>query len=130
MILHFYELPKLPKEIRADNLLELWLSLFKAKTVEELKRIEKTGVSEMSEAIKAYNNIIVSPEFREAERLREKARHDEAQVIYTAEARGEKRSDKKWRGVVAEKDAIIAEKDAENEKLCKLVAELQGKMGN
>ena len=28
----FFELPKLPKEVTADNGLELWLSLFRAKT--------------------------------------------------------------------------------------------------
>ena len=35
----------------------------------------------MSEAIGAYRSITVSPEFKEAARLREKARHDEAQAL-------------------------------------------------
>jgi hypothetical protein len=43
----------------------------------------------MSEAIMAYRSITVTPEFKEAERLREKARHDEAQALGNAEQRGE-----------------------------------------
>ena len=39
----------------------------------------------MSEAIQAYRHITVTPEFREAERLRTKARHDEAQALFNAE---------------------------------------------
>jgi hypothetical protein len=41
------------------------------------------------EAIDAYRQIKVTPEFQEAERLRAKARHDEAQAVYNAERRGE-----------------------------------------
>ena len=81
----FFELPKLPKEVTADNGLELWLSLFRAKTEEELAELEALGVPEMREAINAYRHITVTPEFQEAERLRSKARHDEAQALYNAE---------------------------------------------
>jgi hypothetical protein len=35
--------------------------------------------------IKAYRQITVTPEFQEAERLREKASHDEAQALYNAD---------------------------------------------
>lgn len=42
----------------------------------------------MSQAIKAYYTITASPEFREVERLREKARHDEAQALYHARNEG------------------------------------------
>jgi len=42
-------------------------------------------VPEMKEAITAYRQITVTPEFQEAERLRSKARHDEAQALYNAE---------------------------------------------
>ena len=41
----------------------------------------------MEEAIQAYDSITVTPEFREIERLRSKARHDEAQAIRNAERR-------------------------------------------
>ena len=36
----------------------------------------------------AVNSYYTSPEFREIERLREKARHDEAQALYHAEHQG------------------------------------------
>ena len=39
----------------------------------------------MREAISAYRQITVTPEFQEAERLRSKARHDEAQALWSAE---------------------------------------------
>jgi len=85
LALVYFELPKLPKTVTAENGLELWLSLFSAKTEEELTNIEALGVQEMSEAISAYRQITVTPEFLEAERLRSKARHDEAQALYNAE---------------------------------------------
>ena len=113
MVLHFFELSKLPEQISSDDMLLLWLALFKANTEEELKRIEELGVTEMSEAVNAYHSVTTSAEFREIERLRIKASHDEASALGYAERRGEKRGEKranaKWQSVVAEKDAIIAE---------------------
>ena len=38
----------------------------------------------MSQAMNAYYTITASSEFREKERLRAKARHDEAQALYNA----------------------------------------------
>ena len=38
----------------------------------------------MKQAIEACRHITVTPEFREAERLRAKARHDEAQALHHA----------------------------------------------
>ena len=45
-------------------------------------------VSVMSEAISAYRAITASPEYRELERLREKAGHDEAQALLHAKIKG------------------------------------------
>ena len=60
-----------------------------------------------------FNN---SPEFKEMERVRSKARHDEAQAIYNAE----RKLNEHWQGVVAnvtaEKDAQIAELEAQLKK--------------
>jgi predicted transposase/invertase (TIGR01784 family) len=114
--LHYFELTKLPEAIDANDELQLWLALFKAETEEELKQIEDLEVPVMQEAIGAYRSITATSEFREMERLRSKARRDEAQALYHAELigeergekRGEKRADKKWQGVVADKDAEIA----------------------
>ena len=120
MVLHFFELPKLPDCIdKKEDLLLLWLALFKANTEEDLKRIEELGVNELSEAVTAYNNITASSEFLEMERLRIKASHDEAQALYNAE----RKRDEHWQGVVAEKDE-------ENEMLRKQLAELQAKVGD
>lgn len=85
---HFYELPKLPKNI-ADNNMLLWLSLFRAETEEELEKIQALEVPVMSKAIKAYYTITASSEFKELERLRAKARHDEAQALYHAKQEGQ-----------------------------------------
>ena len=81
---HFFELPKLPSDVDEDNMLLLWLSLFKAETEEELEKIKEMEVPVMSQAINAYYTITTSSEFREKERLRTKARHDEAQALYNA----------------------------------------------
>ena len=62
----------------------------------------------MNQAIDIYQNITASPEFRELERMREKARHDEAQALWNAEQKGYREVDKKWQGIVADKDAEIA----------------------
>ena len=85
---HFFELEKLPDEVGEKDTLLLWLSLFRAETEEELEKIKRMGVPTMEQAISAYYSITASAEFREIERLREKARHDEAQALYNAEQKG------------------------------------------
>ena len=124
---HFYELKKLPPLAREDKPKELWLRLFKAKTEEDLENIKALEVPIMTQAIEAFGGVATSREFRELERMRSKARHDEAQAIYTAERRGEERANAKWKSVVvdvvAEKDAKISEKDAR-------IAELEAQLNN
>ncbi len=88
MCLHFFELLKVPTDVSASNMLLLWLSLFKAETKEELAKIQALEVPVMSKAINAYYSITASSEFRELERLRAKARHDEAQALHHAELKG------------------------------------------
>jgi len=58
----------------------------------------------MKQAIKAYHKITAASEFREMERLRSLARHNEAAAL--RHARDEEK--KKWQNVVADKDAEIA----------------------
>jgi predicted transposase/invertase (TIGR01784 family) len=108
MSLHFFELKKIPVMIDANDMLLLWLSLFKAETEEELQSIKALEVPIMNQAINAYQHIKTTAEFREIERLRTKARHDEAQALYYAEKEGEERANTRWQGVVADKDAEIA----------------------
>ena len=45
---HFFELPKLPDDVSQENMLLLWLSLFKADTEEELEKIRGMEVPVMS----------------------------------------------------------------------------------
>ena len=85
---HFFELRKLPDDVSEKDDLLLWLALFRAETEEDLEKIKNMGVPTMEQAINAYYTITASPEFREIERLREKARHDEAQALYHAEQQG------------------------------------------
>ena len=84
---HFFELPKVPAEFDQKDELLLWLSLFNAKTEEDLEKLDRMEGSVMNEAISAYRTITASPEYREMERLREKAKHDEAQALRAAEIR-------------------------------------------
>ena len=85
---HFFELKKLPDDVSEKDALLLWLSLFKVETEEDLEKIKGMGVPTMEQAINAYYTITASPEFREVERLREKARHDEAQALHHAKQEG------------------------------------------
>jgi len=62
----------------------------------------------MNTAIQAYRHIAASDEFKERERLWSTARHDEAQALRNAQ----RQRDEHWQGVVAEKDARIAELEA------------------
>ena len=107
--LHYFELLKLPDVVSCDDELKLWLMLLKAKTEEELKQIETLGVPVMEKAIEAYRHITQTDEFKEIERLRSRARHNEASALHhVAEVERDK-----WQKVIAEKDAIIAKLQAQ-----------------
>ena len=110
MSLHFFELRKLPADrLNADDVLMLWLSLFKAETEEELEKINALEVLVMEQAINAYKKITVDPKFRELERQRSIARHNETTAL--RHAREQEREI--WQGVVAEQAAAIADQAAE-----------------
>ena len=93
----------------------------------------------MEQAIEAYRSITAASEFRERERLYRKARHDEAQALYSAKLEGAREADEKWQGVVesvvaekdaalTEKEAALADKNAENARLREQLAELQARL--
>ena len=63
----------------------------------------------MSEAIAAYRHVAASDEFILKEKMRSKARHDEAQAIGNAE----RRRDAHWQGVVDKQAKRIAELEAQ-----------------
>ncbi|MCL2201663.1 MAG: Rpn family recombination-promoting nuclease/putative transposase [Oscillospiraceae bacterium] len=116
--IHFFELPKLTKEIIYDSGQQIWLRLINAKTEEDLAAIEALGVPIMKKAIKAYRRVSTSPEYAEIKRLREKAGHDEAQAISNAE----RKRDNYWQNIVAD---LNAEKDSTIATQAALIAELK-----
>lgn len=130
---HFYELPKLPAEVNGNNMLLLWLSLFKAETEEELEKIKELEVPEMSQAINAYYTITASSEFRERERLREKARRDEAQALHHAEQVGIQKGMQQGMRQIARKmlqrnrpiDEIIEDTGLSSSEIERLLEEIQ-----
>jgi predicted transposase/invertase (TIGR01784 family) len=112
MSLHYFELPKLPETVSANDRLQLWLKLFDAETEEELQQIEALEVTVMEQAIKAYRSITATDEFRTLERMRFDARHNEAAALGNARREGYREAEEKLQGVIAEKEASIAEKEA------------------
>jgi hypothetical protein len=112
MELHYFEIRKLPPEVDAGSELQLMLSLFRAKTEEELEQLERLEAPIVTQAIEAYRAITVSKEFEELERLRSRARHNEASALAHAERKGASAERAKWQSVVAGKDAVLADKDA------------------
>jgi predicted transposase/invertase (TIGR01784 family) len=113
MSLHYFELPKLPETVNADDMLQLWLKLFDAKTEEELKHIESLEVTVMEQAIKAYRSITATEEFRTLERMRSDALNREASALYNARHEGYREAEEKLQGVIAERDTRIAELEAQ-----------------
>jgi predicted transposase/invertase (TIGR01784 family) len=92
------------------------LTLFKANTEEELAKIKSMEVPVMEQAIKAYHQegnlhpagsvevqITADPEFRELERMREIARHNEASALRHAREEGMERGMERERLEIARK---------------------------
>ena len=65
----FIELRKLPEEMDITNELELILSLFRAKTVEDLEKIEALEVPIMTQAVRTYRETVADRRFRELARI-------------------------------------------------------------
>ena len=76
----------------------------------------------MEQVIEAYRKITATDEFKELERLRSRARHNEASALNHARLEGQREEREKWQ-------KTIAEKDAENESLRAQIAELQTHLG-
>jgi predicted transposase/invertase (TIGR01784 family) len=121
MVLHYFELPKLPESVEADDALGLWLALFNASTEEELKEIEALEVAVMNETIGVYRRITVTDEFKELERLRSLARHNEASAL----RRAREIEREKWQGILADKDRTLAENETKLAKQAARIAELE-----
>ena len=80
----------------------------------------------MQQAIEAYRQVTATDEFREIERLRSRARHNEASALGHARREGyregEEATNVKLQNVIAEKDVALAEKDT-------MIQELRARLG-
>jgi hypothetical protein len=74
-------------------------------------------VPEMNQAVEAYRATVVRPEFKELERLRSLARHNEASAL--EHARQQERA--RW-------ESVVADKEAENTTLRARIAELEAQL--
>ncbi|MDR2108589.1 MAG: Rpn family recombination-promoting nuclease/putative transposase [Coriobacteriales bacterium] len=92
LAMHYFEVGKLPEDINTENELEPLLALFKARTEEDIEQLTALEVPIVTQAVKAYREVTVSPEFRELERLRELARYNEASALRNAERTGEQKA--------------------------------------
>ena len=88
MGLYYFELPKLPEVTDGSDGLKLWMAFFNAKTEADLLKIQSLGGAIMVQAVKAYHRVSASGEFRELERLRARARLDEANALSSARSEG------------------------------------------
>ena len=86
--IHFFELKKIGKNPNKDNPMELWLQLINAETEEELDMLENTNVQEINKAILVLRELNADENMRRLAEIREKALHDEASAINSAEERG------------------------------------------
>ena len=82
----------------------------------------------IKQAIGAYRRVTATDEFKELERLRSRARHNEASALGHARREGEKTEREKWRGVVFIKNAEIADKGAEIANKDAQIAELLARL--
>jgi hypothetical protein len=83
----------------------------------------------MTQAIGAYRSITATDEFKEIERLRSRARHNEAAALANAERKGYLKAEEKLQVVIADKDAALADKDAaladKDAEIARLLAQLE-----
>jgi predicted transposase/invertase (TIGR01784 family) len=86
----FFELEKYKEIPSPEDSLSLWLSLFKAKTEEDLNQIRKLDVPIMTEAIETFNHIINSEEFKTYQRIRKRAQRTEVLALGEAKNKGRK----------------------------------------
>ena len=71
----------------------------------------------MTNAVQAYRHVSASEEFREIERKRSMARHDEAQALLNARRQATEMERRKWQGVVSEQAAKNEQLGMKNEQL-------------
>ena len=115
MSIYVFELGKLPEEIDENNILELFLRVFKADTEEELETLENLEVDEMKEMVNAYHDIVNNPDYAYLERRRLMDAMDQNQAINNAKRTGYKDGYQKAEVIysqqIVDRDNLLADKD-------------------
>lgn len=88
MELHFFELPKVGKELDETDSMQLWLQLFKAKNREALDMLKNTNVSVIQEGVDVIYSLSEDEKVQEYIRQREIAEADYYSDIFNARAEG------------------------------------------
>jgi len=124
------ELSKVPSENDGTGWWE-WVRFLLARTEEEVEMVAQAN-PEIRKAADALYVLSADPNVRTEYERHEMAARDEISRLASAKAQ----VDRKWQGVVADRDAKIADmgtkladQDAENERLRAQIAELQARQG-
>ncbi len=86
--IHFFELKKVGKNLNKDNRKKLWMQFINAESEEDFEMIENTNVPIMRKAVQVLYDMSEDAVIRENARIREKALHDEASLLYGAREEG------------------------------------------
>jgi predicted transposase/invertase (TIGR01784 family) len=88
MNIHFFELPKVSRNLNKNNRKELWMQFIKADSEEEFEMLKNTNVAEIVNATNVILDMSEDTRMRELARWREKAAHDRASALGSAKREG------------------------------------------
>lgn len=88
LAIYFFELPKIPKNIDANNEIELWLKLISAETYEELDELENTKSKEIKSALDYVKKLNADDQFKRQVEMREMALIEEKSALSFAKNEG------------------------------------------
>ena len=121
------ELCKVPAASDGTDVWE-WVRFILAQTGEEIEMLAQRN-PEIRKGADALYKLSADPDMRARLEEREKAWKDNATWLNDAFENGREKERGVWQGVVVDKDVIIANASAENERLRAQIAELQAKQG-
>ncbi len=97
--MHFFELKKVGKNINSNNRRELWMHFFNADSEEDFEMLKQTNNTVMEKAVNVIYDMSEDTRMREMIRMREKALHDKASELASAEKRG--RAEGRAEGIIS-----------------------------
>lgn len=86
--MHFYELPKLDKEIDSGNRKKLWMQLINSESEAELNMLKQTNIEAIKDGADVIFRLSDDKDVRDMAERREDALRIEKSALYHAEARG------------------------------------------